>query len=70
MEAPAFSSPPLLFVGQAWIAEIRGSGLAASGNHIKANSRWIAFHTDLAGKMQHSLALLPSVGHVSVGAAL
>ncbi|XP_063171041.1 coronin-7-like isoform X1 [Candoia aspera] len=34
---------------EAWIAEIQGSGPAASGNHIKANSRWISFNTDLAG---------------------
>ncbi|XP_062999412.1 coronin-7 [Elgaria multicarinata webbii] len=34
---------------EAWIGDIRGGCPAASGNHIKAGCRWIAFTTDSAG---------------------
>ncbi|XP_025027392.1 coronin-7, partial [Python bivittatus] len=49
--SPPLPSPQLtlLSLRQAWIGDIRGSGPVASGNHIKANCRWIAFNTDLAG---------------------
>ncbi|XP_061455796.1 coronin-7 isoform X1 [Rhineura floridana] len=34
---------------EAWIGGIQAGSPTASGNHIKANCRWIAFNTDLAG---------------------
>ncbi|CAI5791795.1 coronin-7-like isoform X1 [Podarcis lilfordi] len=34
---------------EAWIGDLRAGFPAASANHIKAGSRWIAFHTDSAG---------------------
>uniref|UniRef100_A0A8D0BG53 Coronin n=1 Tax=Salvator merianae TaxID=96440 RepID=A0A8D0BG53_SALMN len=38
-------------VSQAWVGDIRAASPAASGNHIKANCRWIAFNTDSAGEL-------------------
>uniref|UniRef100_A0A8D0BNA2 Coronin n=1 Tax=Salvator merianae TaxID=96440 RepID=A0A8D0BNA2_SALMN len=40
---------------EAWVGDIRAASPAASGNHIKANCRWIAFNTDSAG----ALGLVP-----------
>uniref|UniRef100_A0A8D0BKH6 Coronin n=1 Tax=Salvator merianae TaxID=96440 RepID=A0A8D0BKH6_SALMN len=36
---------------EAWVGDIRAASPAASGNHIKANCRWIAFNTDSAGEL-------------------